>query len=343
VDRPAELRRAPPLARRLAIGVSAMAILAITLAPAGTTPPLPFSASIGEGRRWLSDGILNLFLFVPLGFALVWERRSIGRAVFIGLLLSTAVEIAQLWIPGRDSSLSDILFNAAGTLAGALLGYQPRTWIFPEVPASRKLLVMALAAVATVLLLTALLLSPEEEAWVVTRQGTDLVLVYPSRADNLGLDAPVYWLPGLSGDSVAHRIVVRRERARWLVASESHRLGEIGPTVGDGWALLGYPDAIGRRWRSQLSVLWVMVLCGLVGYWARGGVSLTAAGVAIALLLFLIPLLVGIERTPVAQWFGAALGLFAGVVLGVVSQRLAARCDDTGAVSELRRLSEPAL
>jgi hypothetical protein len=320
-----------------------ISILAITLTPAGTKPPLPFSAVIGEGRRWLSDGILNLFLFVPLGLALAWDRRAISRGVIIGMLLSTGVEIAQVWIPGRDSSLSDILFNAAGTLAGALLGHQPSAWIFPEARTSRNLLITALAAVAAVLLVTALLLSPNEDAWAVTRQGADLVLAYPARADNAGLDAPVYWLSGVYVDTVAGRIMVRRERARWLVAAGSRQLGEIGPTVGDGWALLGYPDAIGRRWRSQLSVLWVMLLCAVVGYWARSGASITAACAAIALSLCLIPLLVGIVRTPMSEWFGAALGLFAGVVLGVVSQRSGPGCDETGAVSEPRRLSEPAL
>jgi VanZ family protein len=54
------------------------------------------------------------------------------KAVFWGFLLSTAIEVSQIWIPGRDPSLSDFVFNTAGTVFGALLGLHPQSWLHPD-------------------------------------------------------------------------------------------------------------------------------------------------------------------------------------------------------------------
>lgn len=71
------------------------------------------------------DGARNLLLFAGLGA--VWlattrttrPLRVIGRVTVIGLLLSTGVELLQLFSPIRHSSVLDVITDTAGTFAGA--------------------------------------------------------------------------------------------------------------------------------------------------------------------------------------------------------------------------------
>jgi VanZ family protein len=315
------LRSSASRARTLAIAASVLAVLIITLTAIGDKAPLPFSPTIGEGRRWLADGLLNLILIVPLGFAIAWRGRSIVKAAALGMLLSVAVEVSQLWIAGRDSSLSDVLFNSVGAAVGASLAQNPVAWIFPNRALSRKLTAVALATLMVVLAVTAFLLSPTTDAFTLRRDGGELALAFPSRADNIGLDAPEYWLSPPSTGVAAGPVTATRDRARWLVRTGPQLVADAGATVGDGWALLAYPDAIARRWGTIVSALWMMMGCISIGYWARrGSVAFAAAG-AIALLLIALPVILGIARTPLTEWAGAAFGLVAGLCLGEAVQR----------------------
>ena len=312
-------------------------ILVITLTPAGNGPPLPFSFELGVGRRWLADAILNLCLFIPLGFALGWNSRSPAKAVCLGLLLSITVEMAQMWIPGRDPSLTDIIFNTAGTAVGALIALRPRVWLLPDQRSSVALTALGVAAATLVMTMTALLLAPEGP-FVMSRSGNDLVLQYPSRADAAELDQPVYWLARAFPDSSnadTTSVSVRRERARWRVSVAGKR-ATLGPTVGEGWALLAYPDAIARRWGGTLDALWVLLLCVPIGFWARGRLSLAVAGV-MALVLFWLPGLTGVVSTPLIHWIGAAIGFLAGASLGWSSRRVLHGPSETTSLSEPRR------
>ncbi len=72
------------------------------------------------------NGLGNIVVFVPLGMATctaLWcegrRGRSILLAGLIGLGLSLAYEIAQLWIPGRVTATDDIILNTAGAWLGA--------------------------------------------------------------------------------------------------------------------------------------------------------------------------------------------------------------------------------
>jgi hypothetical protein len=82
-------------------------------------------------QRWLPmDTALNILAFVPLGFLIASgrNRRGLGWALLGGVVLSLAIEVAQLWIPNRDSSLIDLISNTGGALLGGLLAVLlPRT------------------------------------------------------------------------------------------------------------------------------------------------------------------------------------------------------------------------
>jgi VanZ family protein len=74
------------------------------------------------------DLVANLLLYAPLGLCLLlsWPGRW-GRltrlfwTLFIGTVLSLAVEMLQVHAPTRVSSLTDVVINATGTLGGGLI------------------------------------------------------------------------------------------------------------------------------------------------------------------------------------------------------------------------------
>jgi len=79
-------------------------------------------------RYLLRDAFLNIVIYAPVGgLAFLWLERRHSRAlalaagVALGAALSAAMELLQVYVPGRDTSLADVLCNTAGALAGAIL------------------------------------------------------------------------------------------------------------------------------------------------------------------------------------------------------------------------------
>jgi hypothetical protein len=105
---------------------------------AGTLTPFNFSAppgahghglrafQYGSYRQYPADLLINLLLFVPLGVLLHHEGRHRSLKLLsililagtIGVLISTAVEYLQAFLPTRDSSFRDVLANTGGALLG---------------------------------------------------------------------------------------------------------------------------------------------------------------------------------------------------------------------------------
>jgi VanZ family protein len=89
--------------------------------PAGPFHNLWATRNILSGR---GDLLANFLLYIPLGFFGVRTHRhprfsSLILAMVIGISLSTAVELIQFYDAGRNSAMSDVYVNAAGTLFGA--------------------------------------------------------------------------------------------------------------------------------------------------------------------------------------------------------------------------------
>ncbi len=112
------------------------------------------------GDRGWADAVANLLLYAPLGVALFWNGRVGLGAVGMAFLLSACIELAQTFIPGRDPSLGDVIFNTLGAATGQILALLARRWLVPnDSTAARASL--ATAALATgVLVLTGALLAP---------------------------------------------------------------------------------------------------------------------------------------------------------------------------------------
>lgn len=73
------------------------------------------------------DMALNVIGFIPFGFFLaLWlllftrlsSSVSYGLTFLIGTLMSLCIELSQVYLPTRDSSASDLIFNSLGTLIG---------------------------------------------------------------------------------------------------------------------------------------------------------------------------------------------------------------------------------
>lgn len=69
--------------------------------------------------------LANIALFVPFGMlmALVFVRLPWWLITTLGCATSITIELIQLALPTRYSTLSDVIANTAGAAAGALLIY----------------------------------------------------------------------------------------------------------------------------------------------------------------------------------------------------------------------------
>lgn len=81
-------------------------------------PQHRFPSSLAQIR----DFGLNWLLFLPLGlFGTLQNRNRIAWVFVFGVSLSAAIEMVQLWIPGRHSNFFDIVANGLGVGSGIAL------------------------------------------------------------------------------------------------------------------------------------------------------------------------------------------------------------------------------
>lgn len=143
----AESPKAPLLERRLRRGLFCCYCLFILY---GTFIPFRFSSDpLFVRLRWqhffsppfvngvkqfsLLDAASNVLLFVPFGFLWVGakfaNRRVMGFSAVVifvtlfGALFSFAIELGQLFSPGRTASILDVSANTLGAALGAIFGY----------------------------------------------------------------------------------------------------------------------------------------------------------------------------------------------------------------------------
>lgn len=83
-----------------------------------------------EGKHTpLTDIAGNILLFIPFGFLMftfLWQRRIRGGIVIstiLGFLLSVFIEVLQLFLISRNSSITDVVNNTLGSFMGAFAAY----------------------------------------------------------------------------------------------------------------------------------------------------------------------------------------------------------------------------
>jgi len=92
--------------------------------PANPLWILLHSWNLEFSRRDIADFCVNVALYIPLGMAgyLSFRRHRFAGPVFMGLLLSAAIEMTQLFTPGRVCSAVDLVNNTLGAGAGVFCG-----------------------------------------------------------------------------------------------------------------------------------------------------------------------------------------------------------------------------
>ncbi len=112
----------------------------------------------------LADLILNLALFAPLGAGLALRGVRAGRVAAVTFVLSLSIEIGQLWIPGRNPALFDLLADTAGALLGAAFVRSERIWRRADPDTAGRLALATAVWTAAAWLATGWLLAPAPSA-----------------------------------------------------------------------------------------------------------------------------------------------------------------------------------
>lgn len=90
-------------------------------------------------RSFWKDVFINIIGFIPFGFAArAWlrkdgEQKNASRtaiALLLGAGISLLIELLQVYLPSRDSSLTDVMNNVLGTYIGARLFQAARALLF---------------------------------------------------------------------------------------------------------------------------------------------------------------------------------------------------------------------
>ena len=115
--------------RALALVAALLLIAVVTLSPrpGGTlvelVPLTDLREAVGErDLGLLFKSVANVLLFVPFGAALGLYDVSLRAALVAGSTLSSVVEVVQFAVvPGRTSSVDDVVLNTVGAVLGYLV------------------------------------------------------------------------------------------------------------------------------------------------------------------------------------------------------------------------------
>ena len=82
-----------------------------------------FGGYIHPRYNSISNGLLNMCSFLPIGalMGLIAKRYRIGKAILVGLLVSTIIEFSQLIWKRGVFDVDDFLNGVVGAFIGALL------------------------------------------------------------------------------------------------------------------------------------------------------------------------------------------------------------------------------
>ena len=147
---------------RTVVILAILVILVVTLWPAEPTGAIDLEQvlCIFCSRASLADALSNLALFLPLGVAFGGLGVPRRRTVLFAAGLSLAVELAQFAIPGRDPSLSDVIFNVVGAWLGRAVARAGPPLVRPPTRLASRLSLLAAMVAGAVFILTDVLLRP---------------------------------------------------------------------------------------------------------------------------------------------------------------------------------------
>ena len=101
-------------------------VLLLTLVPRSAPAEAVPTFCILCGAYGTSDFLLNVLMYVPLGYFAARKFRNSSRALIAVISMTVAVELLQILIPGRHPTLGDV---AANTLGGSLGIWMVHAWL----------------------------------------------------------------------------------------------------------------------------------------------------------------------------------------------------------------------
>ncbi len=121
-------------------------IVRLTLKPLGGPLPSGFHWCVFCGSFGAADFLLNIALFVPLGWGLRMAGVRRWPIYLFGLLLAGTIETLQDFVvSGRESGLNDLISNPLGAVIGVALADASSVLFRPDAATSRRLAIGAAA------------------------------------------------------------------------------------------------------------------------------------------------------------------------------------------------------
>ena len=170
--------------------------------PAGAIQAFRASLDFVLNRGFLRDVLVNLLVYIPVGFFFVLDERPERpawlrclRAALAGAALSLSMEFLQYYFPPREPSLIDALDNTLSAAAGGLLGIAFAARARHAFDALAGLgLARPSSALFLALVWTAALFSPGDWAGFRTLMKVHALLAAPAPAPGLVFVAFVQWI-----------------------------------------------------------------------------------------------------------------------------------------------------
>jgi len=143
-----------------ALALYVLLVLLLTLLPLGPDASGDLSGCLICGDRGVADALLNVILFAPLGAILRVGGSATWRVLLLSACLSLLVELSQYFLPGRDPSAGDFLFNTMGGGVGAEAARFVSAFMYATGGRAGRLAIASGLAAISVWLATAYLLEP---------------------------------------------------------------------------------------------------------------------------------------------------------------------------------------
>lgn len=125
----AAVRRTPPRPVVVAITLGAwlVALLFMTLRPAGSSVRINLVPDLGGADFSAFDTLANVAVFLPLGLILAAAGQKALPTVATGAAVSLGVEAAQFIVNvGRAADVNDLITNTLGAALGWAIGWAIR-------------------------------------------------------------------------------------------------------------------------------------------------------------------------------------------------------------------------
>lgn len=117
------------------------------------------------------DTILNVILFLPLGFFLPFmykNYKNVGKIVLTGFLLSLSIEIVQMF--GRGATdVNDLITNTLGTILGYLFYKILSKFILKKINITEKSNIISNNIELTIIIILSYIIMITIQAWIISK------------------------------------------------------------------------------------------------------------------------------------------------------------------------------